>query len=1157
MKPSRGNSNGSYSFGSANGSASLNPNRRSNIRSGNASGSAGGNALRNSNRNNNPRSDSNNGGIGKSINQNDKSVTSLFNLNDELSIQHMNDRFNFLLVKSIGEKAIATVGSGARYKGTVLAIDGSSTANSSSNSSSSSGGSLAVVLSSPELFENVLGGDQENDEELPKEMVIESKDLMDLELLGLDLSNKPPTPVTAATSPSPAPASSAVERPAAKSAKSSTSGFKTDTDISGNLKARERDLQRWTPEEDDEAKLKILSGGLEDDNDTFGSIGGSNNNNSGVWDQFAVNEKKFGVQSSWDENLYTTRLRKDDPDFMAKYQEADKIAREIESQGYNGNIHLAEERGINVDDSGMDEEDKYSGVDRRGSELMAALKSGLSSGNSNLSAVSRDNALPSATNGKYIPPKQRNEVHNLDPAIISSMKQLQNAKHKASAGSAAAPPTTATTTTSSSDSSASSGISSLGKENEKVEKVLSVPDAKTFVSEQSSTTLQPAAAAAASKQQQQSAAVPPPPPHHQHHHHHHNHHNHNEHGHKGSFRSDDIKLSAQQEINALKEFSANFKIPQKFPTDLLPILSKDKQKQEEIIKKANASTAYAAAATKKAKELQQQQQQQQASSAASSSQSVSAGTATTTSTASGAISSSTGTGSAATGSAAGSGTGSDTGSGSGTGAGSASTTFATEKLQKVELPPKPTAPSSVKNSPALRGLSTHSSAITSPKQSQYAATNVNKPVPSSLPPKKRMDPRAPAFKLNPAAASFTPSASPLKSFSKIGSPARQNANIYNNNSSAGSINNINGGRHKRNNYSAHQFFSASKIPKADGNRKTLDDDDFNFVLKSSDPIEKAFQTPPTWGSTVDESYKDLYPTEVHLPAHTMTGAAAAATPRFFSMHSSGSNVPNGPGGIVGGLPGGVPGGPGGMHNNGGFNPAAAAFNMGSPSFNSPSFNAGGFPGAGAAGNFMGAGGAGGGFNNAFNPMAAAAAAAAAAGGGMPPVPGMPMMPQAGAGGPHDSMLAAQYSQFSQNNAAAAAAAMMAAAAAQGYPYGFPPQFAAAAAAAAQMQQQQHPHHQHHQQHHNHNYQQHQQFNPNMRPYGMPGAPVPGVDPVTGFGTGTPGAGAPGGYYGGGAGGSGANGAGAGNTAGGPRGGNGPRNGNSNPNMSPQVNYGKF
>lgn len=128
--------------------------------------------------------------------------------------------------------------------------------------------------------------------------------------------------------------------------------------------------------------------------------------NSVSWNQFAVNEQKFGITSSFDEHLYTTRINKDDPDYEKRVKEADRIAKDIESQGSSGNIHLAEERGIVVDDSGIDEEDKYSGVDRRGDELLAALK---------LNAKSNP---PKAK--KYVPPTLRNQPHNTDPAIISS-----------------------------------------------------------------------------------------------------------------------------------------------------------------------------------------------------------------------------------------------------------------------------------------------------------------------------------------------------------------------------------------------------------------------------------------------------------------------------------------------------------------------------------------------------------------------------------------------------------------------------------------------------------------------------------------------------------------------------------------------------------------
>lgn len=68
---------------------------------------------------------------------------------------------------------------------------------------------------------------------------------------------------------------------------------------------------------------------------------------SGKWNQFAVNQKKFGVVTSFNENLYTTRLDKSRSKISEA--EADRLATEIEGQ-VSGNAHLAEERGMETDD---------------------------------------------------------------------------------------------------------------------------------------------------------------------------------------------------------------------------------------------------------------------------------------------------------------------------------------------------------------------------------------------------------------------------------------------------------------------------------------------------------------------------------------------------------------------------------------------------------------------------------------------------------------------------------------------------------------------------------------------------------------------------------------------------------------------------------------
>jgi PAB1-binding protein PBP1 len=120
-------------------------------------------------------------------------------------------------------------------------------------------------------------------------------------------------------------------------------GFKTDADISGNAQHRERELHRWQPDESSELGL-----GLEES--TAGPGQG--------WNQFEANERLFGVKSDFDENIYTTKLDRDHPEYQRRAAAAARIAAEIEGSSPL-NTHIAEERGLAVpDDSGMDEEDK-------------------------------------------------------------------------------------------------------------------------------------------------------------------------------------------------------------------------------------------------------------------------------------------------------------------------------------------------------------------------------------------------------------------------------------------------------------------------------------------------------------------------------------------------------------------------------------------------------------------------------------------------------------------------------------------------------------------------------------------------------------------------------------------------------------------------------
>ncbi|XP_008797716.1 polyadenylate-binding protein-interacting protein 4-like [Phoenix dactylifera] len=111
----------------------------------------------------------------------------------------------------------------------------------------------------------------------------------------------------------------------------------------------ERELERWTPDEDDPACPELEN--------IFDRTWNRN------WDQFETNETLFGVKSTFNEELYTTKLERG-PQMKELEIEASRIAREIEGEETHDS-HLAEERGINFPENvDLDEESRYSAVRR-------------------------------------------------------------------------------------------------------------------------------------------------------------------------------------------------------------------------------------------------------------------------------------------------------------------------------------------------------------------------------------------------------------------------------------------------------------------------------------------------------------------------------------------------------------------------------------------------------------------------------------------------------------------------------------------------------------------------------------------------------------------------------------------------------------------------
>ena len=127
-----------------------------------------------------------------------------------------------------------------------------------------------------------------------------------------------------------------------------TGSFSTDTDISSTLGKghhSKRELQRWVPESEDPGEVLSKPS-------TTGQ----------KWDQFAENERLFGVKTEFDESAYTTTVNRNVPGWQEREKRAERLAKEIQSQP-SINPHLIEERtGKLLDD---EEEALYGAVWRQ------------------------------------------------------------------------------------------------------------------------------------------------------------------------------------------------------------------------------------------------------------------------------------------------------------------------------------------------------------------------------------------------------------------------------------------------------------------------------------------------------------------------------------------------------------------------------------------------------------------------------------------------------------------------------------------------------------------------------------------------------------------------------------------------------------------------
>ncbi|KAF4984634.1 hypothetical protein FZEAL_210 [Fusarium zealandicum] len=335
--------------------------------------------------------------------------------------------------------------------------------------------------------------------------------------------------------------------------------FRTDSAISNNRFGNERVLQPWQPDASDA---------------TNGSLEQSNNSQKKTWDQFAENEKLFGLKTDYDENIYTTAINKSHPQYRERMAAAERKAREIERSAPT-TAHVAEERVMDYvgGEDGGDEEDKYSGVRRQ------------------------DFPPLSGRENKYTPPAKRAPSAQstvkgapVDPAIISSQIKAPPKKQPTPVPEESKPQTP----------DASKNGSPANVDAQKVPAEIKVteapgseskpaaqpangkaaetkPNDKANAASRSSATGTPTAPAAApsatstvehdvlkefktfASQQRQNAE---------------------------KARSNKARADKEVKLTELKKFANSFKLSTPVPTDLVSIIAKDPLKQKEIQAKA-------------------------------------------------------------------------------------------------------------------------------------------------------------------------------------------------------------------------------------------------------------------------------------------------------------------------------------------------------------------------------------------------------------------------------------------------------------------------------------------------------------------------------------------------------------------------------------------
>ncbi|KAE8271073.1 hypothetical protein A4X09_0g1249 [Tilletia walkeri] len=251
----------------------------------------------------------------------------------------MHERIVFLLASLVGSMVVVTARGGAKYVGLLSAA-------------STEQGELGISLSSVQQILTGTGANAESQLGPAKGAVIVlGRDLDEIE--AYDVKVGEPIKDSRATA----------ER----------DSFRTDTDISKtqfDALGGGRVLQKWSddPGMDLAEAARAASMGLNGTPRNMNSLGGleeapgKSAAGGAGWDQFAVNERQFGVKSNYDEDIYTTKLDRSGKDFKERERNAERLAREMLTAVSN-NPHLAEERNqATAGAAGADEEAKYGAV---------------------------------------------------------------------------------------------------------------------------------------------------------------------------------------------------------------------------------------------------------------------------------------------------------------------------------------------------------------------------------------------------------------------------------------------------------------------------------------------------------------------------------------------------------------------------------------------------------------------------------------------------------------------------------------------------------------------------------------------------------------------------------------------------------------------------